>query len=389
MPPPPPMRVIERKGKKVARRAKAASGFDYPTKQVARSTWTGTDGKPVTIYYDPSTGAAGLAAALYVASKIDDVMKSCDVWFGVRGLGGNIILAPDFGGAYHYGCSFDQGGDWYLSLSENDTTVGLAVAEITESYMGLQGAGWDCGGSGGEALSRVLAEIATGGPDGAMRDYTSGPSWDGSNWIDRDSGTDQDYPSTGCGVLYLWWMLQRGKKLERLVQCGEPDGTLASNYNAAFNMSGSDAWKIFKAACAEVGAPGSISSDNPFGPVVVPYPASPTPPPPPPPPPDGGIVTLNGILNFFGQELPMALTGSIAQSAGHPVTINTWAVIADLAAIYSDIRAKNWPALAVDVSKLLADLGATLTRAERLKLITELSGLHIREQDDASGKTDA
>src|SRR6266481_1308206 len=187
MPPAPHPRVIFKKGRKLVFCPKRASGFDYPTKVVGQTKWTGSDGKPVTVYYDPSTGNAGKSAADYLLTKLEDVMLSCDVWFGVRGLGGNCIVCPDFGGAYHYGCSFEVGGDWYLSISDRDTVVGLAVAEITESYMGLQGAGWNCGGSGGEALSRVLAEIATGGADGAMRDYTSGPSWDGKNWIDNDS----------------------------------------------------------------------------------------------------------------------------------------------------------------------------------------------------------
>jgi hypothetical protein len=50
-------------------------------------------------------------------------------------------------------------------------------------------------------------------PDGALAEYATGPQWDGAgrpNWIDATAPTDQDAVSTGCGVVYLYWMLGRG-----------------------------------------------------------------------------------------------------------------------------------------------------------------------------------
>src|SRR5207249_1513039 len=149
-------RVLMKKDRPIPVHHKKKTGFDYPAKLIGVSQWKGQDGKGVSVYYDPSTGSAGKAAAEYLLSKIDDVMNSCDVWFGVKGFSGNALVCPDFGGAYHYGCDFQDGGDWYLSISDKETVVGLAMAEISESYMGLQGKGWNCGGSGGEALSRVM-----------------------------------------------------------------------------------------------------------------------------------------------------------------------------------------------------------------------------------------
>ncbi len=98
MPPTPPLRVLVKKNQKLNKKAKAISGFDYPTTIIGQSKWKGSDGRPVTVYYDPATGAQGKAAALYLLSKIDDVMTACDVWFGVKGASGNCIVAPDFGG---------------------------------------------------------------------------------------------------------------------------------------------------------------------------------------------------------------------------------------------------------------------------------------------------
>ena len=262
------------------------------------------------------------------------------------GLGGNCIVAPDFGGAYHYGCSFDGGGDWYLSSGANDVVVGLAVAEITESYMGLQAKGWNCGGSGGEALSRVLAEIATGGASGALADYTTGPSWNGQNWIDRDSGTDQDASSTGCGTLYLWWMLSIGYTVEEIVQAGESGGVLAGNYRSVDGKT--TAWADFQKAIKAVGGTGSMTNDNPWNVPTPPYPAGSSPAPAPTPGGGGGTLTAQGSMNFLGTMMPVTLSGlwSGAPALAPTASINVWAVVADLGAIYSAARADDWSGVA-------------------------------------------
>jgi len=359
-------------GKKLPLRETHANGFDYRVTLVGKSAWLGKDGKPVTVYYDPSTGAAGLTVAQYVLEKIEDVMRSCDAWFGVSGLGGNIIVAPDFGGAYHYGCSFDQGGDWYLSLSDQDTTVGLAVAEITESYMGLQAKGWNCGGSGGEALSRVLAEIATGGPDGAMRDYSAGPSWTGADWINRDSGTDQDYPSTGCGVLYLWWLLSLGHTVEQIVQAGESGGVLAGNYRDVTGKKQTDAWTDFKAAIKAIGGAGSMQNDNPFGAKNPPYPAGGPTPPPPPPPSAGDLLDTRGTLTVDGKTFDVEVVMSLVGSAPQPTNISLWVMLHDISQIVAAISTQDPIAIAAAVAQLLKDLGIKATKAEREKIVEKL-----------------
>lgn len=294
------MRVTSKIGQNLPKRIKSMGGLDYPMTEVGKSAWKGSDGRPVVVGYDPSTRDSGKAVALYILAHIDELMTYCDRVFGVRGQGGNVIVCPDFGGAYHYGCDFQNGGDWYESLSGNGTTLGLVMAEVSESYMGLQSKGWNCGGSGGEALSRFLAEVATGGPSGDMRDYAAGPSWDGSDWISSDQGSDQDYPSIGCGVLYLWWLTSLGYTVDAIVQAGEPDRTLKSHYAALTQKPLAQAFSDFKAACRAIGAPGSYQNDNPFNAPNPPYPGSVVPPPPPPPPP----VPTDGITVVLQNDTP-------------------------------------------------------------------------------------
>jgi hypothetical protein len=278
-----------------AHRRRAQGLFDFPVVAVGATTWSGADDKPVSVWVDPVLGQPGLDLAGQVLAALDPLMGQIDAWFGLCGMGGNVVVAALDGaldgstGAYHYGCSFgsgqEGGGDWYVDYDADvpELVVGLAVAEIVESYMGLQSKGWDCGGSGGEALSRVLAEHASGGPDGALLAYASGPSYDGTDWISQDQGTDGDYPSIGCGVLYLYWMLAMGYALDEIVQAGCPDGTLASNYAAVTGLDASTAFPNFTAALAAAGGP---TSDNPFGGADVP--AS----------PDGGIDLI------FGADVP-------------------------------------------------------------------------------------
>ena len=273
--------------------AKAANGFDFAVTHLGDSKWVGADGKPVGVWYDPNDSNSQAMAA-DVLIKIDDLMTYCDSVFGVKGKSGNVIITSQVGGgAYHFGCSFNAdapGSDWYET---NEGTVGssliyfgLVMAEVSESYMGLQAKGWNCGGSGGEGLSRVLAEIVSGGSNGAMgaSGYAAGPSYDGTDWISADQGSDRDYPSTGCAVLYCWWMMSQGFTIQQIVQAGESDGTLASNYSKLTGLPATQAFTNFQVAVSKVGGPGAFSVDNPFHAPEQPYPTGvPVPPGPPVP----------------------------------------------------------------------------------------------------------
>lgn len=258
-----------------ADRAAQGGQFLFPAQQVG----TTQDGR-VTLYYDPALGNAGLQVAQAVLPMLDGLFAGDDAMFGVAGKAGNILLAalPDQNGvpqtdgstgAFHAGCAFNDdspgGSDWYedIALGDPEMTLGLIQAEVSESYMGLQNRGWDCGGSNGEALSRVLAEAVSGGPNGSLRDYTTGPAWAQAgfpDFIDTNAGTDRDPVSTGCGVVYLYWMLSQGHMLNQIVLAGCPDGTLASNYQTLTGLA--TAWNDFLVAVNAL--PNGITGDNPF-----------------------------------------------------------------------------------------------------------------------------
>jgi hypothetical protein len=250
------------------RRSRAAAGrFDFPTQLVG----TTPDGN-VTVYYDPSLGQPGADLAQQIFARAAQTYADCQAFFNVPGQPVNVIIAAvndatdGSGGAYHYGCNFNPGGDLYedAAFGNPDRTNGLVVAELTESFMGAQNKGWDCGASNGEALSRFLAELLSGGPDGSLADFATGPSWDQSgrpNYIDATDPTDQNPISTGCGIVYLYWMLSKGYTAAQITQAGCPDGTLASNYQALTGVA--NAWAAFSAAVNALTT--GIKSDDPWG----------------------------------------------------------------------------------------------------------------------------
>jgi hypothetical protein len=290
---------------------RAAGQFDCPTQLFGTTKWKGSDGQPVTVYYEPTLGTGGASIAQNILPRLEDLMNYCDTVFGVKGKGGNVIVCSSpfngatdgSGGAYHYSCAFNsdsQGGsDWYecYAAGNPDMVFGLVMAEVSESYMGLQGKGWNCGGSGGEGLSRFLAEIVA---NGTLNDFSTGPQWNGDDWISRDQGTDRDPSSIGCAILYCWWMTKQGYSVPQIVQAAEPDGTLATNYAGLTGKLSVAAFSNFKAA---VSAVSPVNNDNPFNATMPDYPLTGPVPPSPPPPPNPPSSTLKEQIDALFAKL--------------------------------------------------------------------------------------
>jgi len=244
--------------------AAAGTSFDYPVTRV------GVVGN-ITVYYDPSLGAEGqsLANALvgHVVTPYDDLQTS----FGIAGEAVNVVIAPlsgsndGSGGAYHYGCDFSAGGTLYLdatfanaAVDALDLDVALYVAELSECFMGPQGAGWNCGYSNGEALSRFFSEIETP-PSTLPSGFISGPSWQQAgypDWISRTETTDQDYVSIGCGVVYIYWMRSQGFTSQQITRAA--GATFADNCQTLTGKT--TAYADLRAAVTGI----TITSDNPF-----------------------------------------------------------------------------------------------------------------------------
>jgi hypothetical protein len=176
------------------------------------------------------------------------------------------------GGAYHYGCDFTTGGIFYLDATFASATakaldleIGLYVAELSESFMGPQGRGWNCGFSNGEGLSRFCAELET--PPNTLDAFVTGPAWAQAafpDWVSRTDQTDRNDVSTGCAIVYLYWMRSLRFSVAQIVQAG--GNTLSANYKSLTGKT--SAYADLRAAVQRL----AVSSDDPFtegGPVAV------------------------------------------------------------------------------------------------------------------------
>ncbi|MHB1605277.1 MAG: hypothetical protein ACYCTV_02640 [Leptospirales bacterium] len=243
--------------------AAALAGFDYQVIQVGMAG-------SITVSYDPSLGKPGLALARQMLRSVTGPYDAMQTFFGIDGRAVNVVISPlsgkndGSGGAYHYACNFTTGGVLYLDATFLNTTVnplnleiGLYVAELSESFMGPQNLGWNCGYSNGEALSRFLAEQET--PNGTLNAFATGPAWDQSgrpDWIGTTEKTDQDPVSTGCGIVYIYWMRSLGFLIPQIVQAG--GATFSDNYQTLTGKP--TAYQDLIAALSGV----AITSDNPF-----------------------------------------------------------------------------------------------------------------------------
>ena len=238
----------------------AKTGFDYPT--VLRGSTPHFN-----VYYDPGLGADGATIA-------DSVLASCEGEYGQLGsyftgvapASFNIILAAGIGGAYHYGCgATDLYCDAQTGPDNVDHSRMLVVAEEVEVFSAQQGAGWDCGASNGEGLSRVLATLMY---PAQLDGFSSAASWldtpDRPNFVDVNDNSDRNYTSIGCSVLFLGWLRYELKYGWQAIVSAAAS-TLAGTYT---NLSGqTDGWARFStqlAARYPLGTPCGLVNDNPY-----------------------------------------------------------------------------------------------------------------------------
>jgi hypothetical protein len=238
----------------------AKTGFDYPT--VLRGSTPHFN-----VYYDPSLGADGATIADGVLASCEGEYARLESYFtGVAPASFNFILAAGIGGAYHYGCgATDLYCDAQTGPANVDHSRMLVVAEEVEVFSAQQGAGWDCGASNGEGISRVLATLMY---PAQLDGFASASSWldtaDRPNFVDINDPTDRNYVSIGCSVLFLNWLRYELKYGWQDIVVSAA-GTLAGTYT---NLTGqSDGWARFStqlAARYPLGTPCGLVDDNPF-----------------------------------------------------------------------------------------------------------------------------
>ncbi len=224
----------------------------------------------VTVYVDPTVGVPGLQNAQDLVNDADRVANANDGIFGTTGGAVSVIVyaiggATDgTGGADHGGCDYNTGNaiEVCASFGNSARVSALFEAELSECSMG----GDLCGESTGEALSRWCAAVVGGN---ALSDFAPAPTWaqDGMpDFVDTTDPTDQNPDSTGCGMAFLSWLMQRGYTLSEIapamVSLGNA-GTLAQLYANLTSSSANNAWTAFQSAVAAL--PNGITSDDPFG----------------------------------------------------------------------------------------------------------------------------
>lgn len=245
-------------------------GFDYP------ATLRGSTAH-FNVYYDDTTlGANGAAIADAVLSTCERDYATMQGYFGgltPPGLPFNIVVAAldasgrGYGGAYHYGCS---AVDLYLDAKtvpaiDADYTRFLLIAEAVEVFEAAQGAGWDCGASNGEGLSRVLAtDLYPAQLDG----YTTAAVWLDTpgrpDYVNVTDPTDRNFISTGCAVLFLNYLrYQEDFTWPEIVAAGGM--TLQQTYQRLTQQV--DAFTPFMNVLQRfypAGTPSGLTTDNPF-----------------------------------------------------------------------------------------------------------------------------
>ena len=224
----------------------------------------------ITVSYDPSLGAPGLNLAKEMLGVVAGPYQQMQVNFGIAGGAVTVVVSSlsgkndGSGGAYHNGCDFTSGGVLFVDATfavttgnALDTEVSLYIAELSEAFMGAQGKGWGCGYSNGEGLSRYLASNTS---PGTMPSWgITGPSWASAgfpDWISKTAPTDRDYTSTGCAIVYIYWMRSLGFTTTEIVLAG--GATLAANYQTLTGKT--TAYADLLAAVKGL----KITTDNPF-----------------------------------------------------------------------------------------------------------------------------
>lgn len=218
------------------------------------------------ITYDQSLGQNGQNLADAVLANCERDYALLQNWFGgitPRGLPFTIRIQPGSSGASHAGCSTTELFCDAFGGNNGDLENMLVVAEADEVFMANQNAGWNCGYSNGEALSRVLAtDIYPAQLDG----FATAASWLGSareNFVDNTDTTDTNSVSTGCGTLFINYLrFQRDIGLKPVVIAGgdtlEKGYEKLTGHSAAFDPFSRLLGRFFP------GVQNNVANDNPF-----------------------------------------------------------------------------------------------------------------------------
>jgi hypothetical protein len=219
------------------------------------------------VEYQRHLGYAGQQLARGVLVDCEADFSELTAWFGglvPQELPFRVSIVRGSFGAFHDSCA-----DTHLRCAAFDghnaeLVEMLNMAEAVEVFSAAQNAGWDCGASNGEGLSRVLAAALH---PSQLDGFATSGDWLNSpreNFVDRNDQTDLDSASTGCAVLFLNYLHhQLGHHWATVVAHGRP--TLAATYEALQGKN--DGWEQFStlvAAHYPLGQFAHVATDNIF-----------------------------------------------------------------------------------------------------------------------------
>ena len=175
-----------------------------------------------------------------------------------------VFIDTGSNGGSHAGCSATVLHCDAFSGMDSDLVRMILVAEMDEVFMAAQNAGWNCGASNGEGLSRILAAEAY---PAELNGFATGAFWLDStrtDFVSNNDGTDVNPISTGCSVLFLNYLrYQLGFSWRHIVAAA--GATLSKTYT---NLTGrTDAFQAFSTLMNQSfppGTPSNLTNDNPF-----------------------------------------------------------------------------------------------------------------------------
>jgi hypothetical protein len=266
----------------------------------------------VTVFYDATLGASGLKNAQDLVADADRVMQANDALFGITSGNVQVLVwamsgrTDGAGGAVHASCNFTTGQNIEVdaSFGSSNRCSALFEAELSECCMG----GTLCLSNTGEALSRWCASNTS---NDALTDYESATAWVGAgkpDWVTKTDPHDTDMVTTGCGMVFISWLISLGNSLNSIapamVSLGS-SGTFAQLYAKLTGDSASNALTKFMAAVNALANP--ITTDDPFKGVSPAPSPSPTPAPSPTPSPSPvtpGTGPATGAMQFAAWQPP-------------------------------------------------------------------------------------
>lgn len=219
------------------------------------------------VEFQRNLGYAGHVLAQGVLNDCEADFTQLTGWFGglvPPNLPFRVSIVRGSFGAFHDTCADTHVHCAAFDGYNAELVEMLNMAEAVEVFSAAQNAGWDCGASNGEGLSRVLA---TALHPTQLDGFATAGDWLNSrreDFIDHNDPTDRNAESIGCAVLFLNYLHhQLGHPWETIVAHGRP--TLAATYLALENTD--DGWEQFSTLLAAHYPPGKyahVVTDNVF-----------------------------------------------------------------------------------------------------------------------------